>query len=115
MAESDDENTVYVAFKETNFWKDLIKDFHIHREQTQFGSSRGKVNSGFLHCAEAFPLTTLSHFITGKKVVICGHSHGGAVSSLVFCHLLLREKQLQKLKISAGILNITLNISRVAH
>ena len=107
MAESDDKKTVYVAFKESNCWKDLIKDFHIHSEQTQFGSSRGKVNSGFLHCAEAFPLTTLSHFITGKKVVICGHSHGGAVSSLVFCHLLPREKQLQKLEKSAGILNIT--------
>ena len=107
MAESDDEKTVYVAFKETNCWKDLIKDFHIHSKQTQCASSRGRFNSGFLKCADAFPLMTVSQFLVEKNVVVCGHSLGGAISSIVFCHLLSREQQLRKLEISAGILNIT--------
>ena len=107
MAESDDKKTVYVAFKETNCWKDLIKDFHIHSKQTQCASSRGRFNSGFLKCADAFPLMTVSEFLVEKNVVVCGHSLGGAISSIVFCHLLSREQQLRKLEISAGILNIT--------
>ncbi|XP_063725200.1 uncharacterized protein LOC134853174 [Symsagittifera roscoffensis] len=106
IAESDDKKTVYVAFKETNCWKDLIKDFHIHSKQTQCASSRGRFNSGFLKCADAFPLMTVSEFLVEKNVVVCGHSLGGAISSIVFCHLLSREP-FRKLEISAGILNIT--------
>ena len=102
-----DKKTVYVAFRGTNSWEDLITDFHIHRKKTQSPASRGKVHSGFLKRADAFPLMTVSEFLVGKKVVVCGHSLGGAISSLVFCHLLSREQQLRKLEICDDIINIT--------
>ena len=96
IAETENDSTVYVAFRGTNDFEDLLADFSFWRQEAQRNPSSGSFHSGFLEKAELFPLKEflLSNFIQQKTLVFCGHSLGGAVSSIIYTELVILRHRL---------------------
>ncbi|EGD78442.1 hypothetical protein PTSG_09137 [Salpingoeca rosetta] len=82
-----DESVFYIGFKGTTDATDWWKNARL----TQTHKSLGKVHSGFLSCAEEFPREIVQQVLNeNKKVVVTGHSKGGAVAQTL-CILLLED------------------------
>ena len=79
---------IYVAFrgtKDLNDWK-----FNLQAFRERCGSTiRGKFHSGFLQRALKFPMETIlsDENFKNSTVVLCGHSLGGAIASIVAIRL----------------------------
>ena len=83
---------IYIAFrgtKDLNDWKYNLQAF---RERC--GSViPGKFHSGFLQRAKSFPMETIfsDENFKSSDVIICGHSLGGAIASIVTLRLQLEK------------------------
>ena len=96
IAETENDSTVYIAFRGTNDFEDLLADFSFWHQEAQRNPSSGSFHSGFLEKAELFPLREffLNKFIQNKTLVFCGHSLGGAVSSIIYTELVIIRHRL---------------------
>ena len=83
---------IYIAFrgtKDLNDWK-----FNLQAFREKCGSTiRGKFHSGFLQRALKFPMETILNDESFKNsdVVVCGHSLGGAIASIVTIRIQLEK------------------------
>ncbi|MEW5297372.1 MAG: hypothetical protein WDW36_000585 [Sanguina aurantia] len=85
-------NSLYVAFMGTKQPRDLITDANVVHEPVWAESSIPAAHRGFLSRARAIQVEQLYELAqsTGRRLVLCGHSLGGAVAKL--CTLrMLRE------------------------
>ena len=94
LAEEIETDRVYLAFRGTEDTKDVTEDLRIYQRAAENGKARGKFHAGFLSRAEMFPLVKI---LTNKKLIkktliVCGHSLGGAISSIVTTDI-LNEKE----------------------
>lgn len=84
------ENCIFIAFRGTENLHDVACDIKINRHYQKFG---GTFHKGFFDRADAFmgsnhsPLRGLLK--TGKRIIFCGHSLGGAVAHMVLLRFLL--------------------------
>ena len=95
IAESADDSSVYISFRGTSNWGDLLKDLEIKLVQIDRNPPIGRFHAGFLERAEVFPLAKVinSDLVKDKTLVFCGHSMGGAVSSIVYTEVALEKKK----------------------
>ena len=109
MAEELDSKRVYLAFRGTEDKKDLTEDLKIYQRGAESGHARGKFHAGFLSRAEEFPLQKLlaDRELFGRVVVVCGHSLGGAISSIVTTEMLIEREKRPKDQFLADVINIT--------
>jgi len=85
------DRTCVLAFRGTNNFKDVMVDSYI-LPTTKF---EGRVHAGFLHRAEEFPIQPFLQLLKKKKVdriLLCGHSLGGAISHLIALRILEKSK-----------------------
>ena len=103
------EKTLIVAFRGTTTKKDIETDSKIGLKAHQ--SFVGKVHSGFLERMEKVPVGEIIDLAISHKahqILTCGHSLGGAVSSLVHVELITYLHRKANLVISPkNVLNIT--------
>ena len=95
LAEEIDTDRVYLAFRGTEDTKDLTEDLRIYQRAAENGKSRGRFHAGFLSRSEMFPLVKVlsSERLAGKRFVVCGHSLGGAISSIVATDILTEQER----------------------
>ena len=77
-------NTLYVAFRGTVSWEDLMSDADIELEHKD-ALPGGKFHSGFNRRANVLPIQNILFCAAEGNcdtIVTCGHSLGGAVSSI---------------------------------
>ena len=107
---------IYIAFrgtKDLNDWKYNLQAF---RERC--GSViPGKFHSGFLQRAKSFPMETIfsDENFKNSDVIICGHSLGGAIASIVTLRLQLEKVLILKCflgYVGANVLNLLLVVNR---
>ena len=108
IAESADGSSVYISFRGTSNWKDLLKDLEIKLIQVDKVPYFSSFHAGFLERAEIFPLAKIinSDLVKDKTLVFCGHSMGGAVSSIVYI-LALQKHRSESNLIFQSIRNVT--------
>ena len=85
------ERTLYVAFRGTASWKDAVADLDI-KLRTKDAIPGGKFHSGFDKRSRALPMQHIEFCARKeecKTIVTCGHSLGGAVSSISAVDLML--------------------------
>ena len=88
-------NVLYVAFRGTSTWKDVVAnaDIQLKSKDTIPG---GKVHSGFDKRASVLPMKQILHCARKENcllIVTCGHSMGGAVSAISAIDLMLHLDQ----------------------
>ena len=86
LAEVSDDRAIYIAFRgtRTSNWDDILTDLDITLEQANYYPWFGLFHRGFLKRIELVPLNKIinSDLVGDKELVFCGHSMGGAVSSI---------------------------------
>ncbi|XP_066277427.1 uncharacterized protein [Branchiostoma lanceolatum] len=95
LAETRDKEEVFVAFKGTTDFKDVMSDLNIWQEGA--GQSRGSHNSGvggkyhagFMHLAFRVPADRIVEEYSNSRIVVCGHSLGGAVAHIVALNMMV--------------------------
>ena len=95
IAETENDDTVYVAFRGTADFEDVLVDFEFWLKEAERNPLPGSFHSGFLERSEIFPLETFlsSKFIQNKTILTCGHSLGGAISSIIYSELVIQRKR----------------------
>ena len=84
-------NTLYVAFRGTASWDDAVADADIHPDEKP-AIPGGKVHSGFNKRSAFVPLKQILHCAEKEDcqtIITCGHSLGGAVSSIAAIDLVI--------------------------
>ena len=79
------EEAIFVAFRGTDSLVDMADNLTITKSPSRHG---GKVHEGFLKRSEAFlgpniKLDVLRRLYPGRRIIVCGHSQGGAVAHMV--------------------------------
>ena len=79
LAEVNDDRAIYIAFRGTSNWDDILTDLDIKLETADNYPWFGSCHRGFLKRAELVPLIKLinSELVGEKELVFCGHSMGG--------------------------------------
>ena len=101
------ERTLYVAFRGTASWKDAVADLDI-KLRTKDAIPGGKFHSGFDKRSRVLPMQHIEFCARQEDcetIVICGHSLGGAVSSISAIDLMLHlgtSKELAVYNITFG-------------
>mmetsp|Transcript_2319 Transcript_2319/g.7397 ORF Transcript_2319/g.7397 Transcript_2319/m.7397 type:complete len:1251 (-) Transcript_2319:103-3855(-) len=86
----DQQETLYLAVRGTVDWKNWGTNLTAVAA-LEVEAHVGQVHAGFLSLAERLPLVELiSEHSQGRRIVLCGHSLGGAVAALGTCLLLSR-------------------------
>ena len=95
LAEEINTDRVYLAFRGTEDTRDLTEDLRIYQRSAENGAARGRFHAGFLSRSEMFPLVKVltSERLAGRKLVVCGHSLGGAISSIVTTDILIEQER----------------------
>ena len=95
LAEVRDNRTIYVAFRGTSNCDDILTDLDIKLETAENYPWFGLFHRGFLEMAELMPLMKIinSELVGHKELVFCGHSMGGAVSSIAALYAAAIEKE----------------------
>ena len=108
LAEERNDKTVYLSFQGSYDETDVLKDLQFYQKSAENGKFRGKIHAGFLSLAERFPFLKIitSKLLKDKTLVVCGHSLGGAVSSIVTADILL-EQERRKFQNLKDVINIT--------
>lgn len=87
------EECVYVAFQGTDNLKDVASDMRIDRHAVKSG---GFFHRGFYDRADSFASSDRSPLpgllATKKRIILCGHSLGGAVAQTVLFRFLLDNR-----------------------
>lgn len=86
------EKVILIAVRGTSSWADLLQDADVL--QVPFEEGEGKVHGGFYEAArQVFELADayLDKFYAGQKVLVCGHSQGGAIGLILSQMLRLRR------------------------
>lgn len=86
------DKVILIAVRGTCSWSDLLQD--ADAPQVPFEEGEGKVHGGFYEAArQAFELVDayLDKFHAGQKVLVCGHSQGGAIGLILAQMLRLRR------------------------
>ncbi|XP_075241792.1 uncharacterized protein LOC142336765 [Convolutriloba macropyga] len=106
IAQCEESDTFYIAFRGTGSWADLATDLSIAPTPDMNTVTPGNLHAGFLKRAASFPLRKIltSDLFVDKNLVLCGHSLGGAISSIVYMQLLHKS---QKVTIFKSLKNIT--------
>ena len=112
LAEEVDTDRVYLSFRGTEDTRDLTEDLKIYQRAAENGKSRGKFHAGFLSRSEMFPLVKIltSEKLRQKKLVVCGHSLGGAISSIVTADILAEQARRERTtsgRFVCDVINIT--------
>ncbi|XP_078577448.1 uncharacterized protein LOC144862642 [Branchiostoma floridae x Branchiostoma japonicum] len=95
LAETPGKEEVFVAFKGTTDFKDVMADLNIWQEGA--GQSRGshntgvggKYHAGFMHLAFLVPANRILEEYSNSRIVVCGHSQGGAVAHIVALNMMV--------------------------
>ena len=86
-----DKDTLYVAFRGTTTWEDAVTDVNIKLER-QPSFEGGSFHSGFMRRAKETirrrDIYYVAEHANCKTIILCGHSLGGAVSSIAALDLL---------------------------
>ena len=109
IAEDKVSKEIYLAFRGTADFDDLIADLEAFPSRAQRTPSVGTFHAGFLKRSESFPLQTFleSDWLRGKTLILCGHSLGGAVSSIVYLEILLKLERSGEKDQIGNVINIT--------
>ena len=82
----ENQDSIYVGMVGTKSLQDVLVDGQVQRRPVPFSSEeKGGVHAGFLNRSMDIPIHALYHqvcIIKGKRMVVCGHSLGGAVAAL---------------------------------
>ncbi|XP_075241655.1 uncharacterized protein LOC142336627 [Convolutriloba macropyga] len=108
IAEELNSNSVYIAFRGTETINDVKEDLKIYQKAASQGLAHGRFHAGFLSRAEMFPLekVLMSDLVRNKSLILCGHSLGGAIASIVATNILLEKERMKNQHISS-VINIT--------
>ena len=109
LAEELEGRRVFLAFRGTEDKKDLTEDLKIYQRGAESGLARGKFHAGFLTRAEEFPLQKLlaDQSLQNRSLIICGHSLGGAISSIVTTEILIEREKRPKEQFTGEVINVT--------
>ena len=109
LAEELEGRRVFLAFRGTEDKKDLTEDLKIYQRGAESGLARGKFHAGFLTRAEEFPLQKLlaDQSLQNQSLIICGHSLGGAISSIVTTEILIEREKRPKEQFTGEVTNVT--------
>ncbi|XP_019639091.1 PREDICTED: uncharacterized protein LOC109481058 [Branchiostoma belcheri] len=98
LAETDDKDELFIAFRGTQSYEDILSDLSIWQGSAgTHGESAmgGKCHAGFLKLASCFPVDPiLRKYVYSRgaddcaRIVVCGHSMGGAVAHIVTLNML---------------------------
>ncbi|XP_019626498.1 PREDICTED: uncharacterized protein LOC109471591 [Branchiostoma belcheri] len=95
LAETRNREEVYVAFKGTSDFGDVMSDLSFWQEGAgQSGDSHnsgvgGKYHSGFMRLAFLIPAHRILEEYSNSRIVVCGHSLGGAVAHIVALNMMV--------------------------
>ncbi|XP_078662758.1 uncharacterized protein LOC144906412 [Branchiostoma floridae x Branchiostoma belcheri] len=95
LAETGNREEVYVAFKGTSDFGDVMSDLSFWQEGAgQSGDSHnsgvgGKYHSGFMRLAFLIPAHRILEEYSNSRIVVCGHSLGGAVAHIVALNMMV--------------------------
>ena len=103
VGNTNDENTLYVTFRGTSSWDDIRDDLDVETQKMD-SIPGGRFHSGFFRRAAKVSVEEImevAELKCCKTVVTCGHSLGGAVSSIVAINLLkyLEERESEDVRV----------------
>ncbi|XP_078604752.1 uncharacterized protein LOC144878240 [Branchiostoma floridae x Branchiostoma japonicum] len=102
LAETNDKDELFIAFRGTRSYEDILSDLSFWQSPCADDESSmgGNCHAGFLKLASCFPINPiLRRYVYGREVdkcariVVCGHSMGGAVAHIVTLNLLADLKR----------------------
>ena len=85
-------DTLYVAYRGTTTWKDAVTDANIEMEEDPTSFYGGSFHSGFkkrsIDTVRAKDIFHVAKVSKCETIILCGHSLGGAVSSITAVNIL---------------------------
>ncbi|CAH1229835.1 Hypp252 [Branchiostoma lanceolatum] len=99
MVAETDNNEVFIAFRGTSSFQDVMDDCSIWRQLASGGpdgrqtAMGGRCHAGFRKLASTIPVDPFLKKYHAHRIVLCGHSLGGAVSHIVALNMLVELKR----------------------
>lgn len=81
---------VFISFRGTDNFDEILADM---QEVSLCSDFEGKIHAGFYELAATIPVTCILQKYQNAKIVVCGHSLGGAVAKIVALHMLIQLKE----------------------
>ncbi|XP_035671791.1 uncharacterized protein LOC118412856 [Branchiostoma floridae] len=94
LAETQDKEEVFVAFKGTTDFQDVMANLNIWQSASSQSRANhntgvgGKYHAGFMHLAFLVPANRILEEYSNSRIVVCGHSLGGAVAHIVALNMM---------------------------
>ncbi|XP_035687454.1 uncharacterized protein LOC118423418 [Branchiostoma floridae] len=99
VAETEDKEEVFIAFRGTSSFQDVMDDCSAWQQLASSGpdgkqtAMGGRCHAGFRELASNIPVDPFLKKYHRHRVVLCGHSLGGAVSHIVALNMLVELKR----------------------